>query len=322
MRKLATTLIAGLMALTAGNAFAAATLRPTVNVAGSVVTIGDFYTEAGDMAQTPIFRSPDLGTTGNVSAMIIAQQAQAAGFIQAGTNNLTTVSVHRLSIPVDEALISDILRNAFAERARIPAEDIDISYNTPLPMEMHADADAISPLTIRHINWSPQTARFKVILNIVQEGVTKPISILGNASQMVSMSTLARRLDRGTIITAKDIREERKPAARYAGREFLTATDLIGMEVRRNMRAGSTLTPRDVGAPVLIKRGAKVTVIYKIPGMNITTQGKAKSDGGKNDLIEIVNPISQKTILAEVVGKNIAIVSGAITQVAALLGNR
>ncbi|SDR37069.1 flagellar basal body P-ring formation chaperone FlgA [Pseudovibrio sp. Tun.PSC04-5.I4] len=322
MRKLATTLFAGLMMLTASNAFAAATLRPTVNVAGPVVTIGDFYTEAGDLAQTPIFRSPDLGTTGNVSAMIIAQQAQAAGFIQAGTNNLTTVSVHRLSIPVDEALISDILRNAFAERARILPEDIEISYTTPLPMDMHADVDAISPLTIGRINWSPRTSRFKVILNIVQEGRTKPISILGNASQMVSISTLARRLDRGTVITAKDIREERKPIGRYAGREFLAAADLIGMEVRRNMRAGSTLTPRDVGEPILVKRGAKVTVIYKIPGMNISTQGKAKSDGGKNDLIEIVNPISQKTILAEVVGKNIAIVSGATTQVAALLENR
>ncbi|KZL23121.1 flagellar basal body P-ring formation chaperone FlgA [Pseudovibrio sp. WM33] len=322
MRKLATTLIAGLLALTASSAFAASTLRPTVNVTGPVVTIGDFYTEAGELAQTPIFRSPDLGTTGNVSALIIAQQAQAAGFIQADTNGLTTVSVHRLSIPVDETLISDILRNAFAERASVQPDEIEISYHSPLPVNMQADANSISPLTIGHINWSPRTARFKAILNVVQEGQSKPISVIGNASQMVSITTLARNLERGTVITAKDIREERKPASRYAGREFLAAADLLGMEVRRNMRSGSTITPRDVSAPILVKRGAKVTVIYKIPGMNITTQGKAKSEGGKNDLIEIVNPISKKTILAEVIGRDIAIVTTAKTQVAAVLENR
>ncbi len=139
---------------------------------------------------------------------------------------------------------------------------------------------------------------------------------------MVSITTLARNLERGTVITANDIREERKPASRLAGREFLAAADLVGMEVRRNMRSGSTLTPRDVSTPVLIKRGAKVTVLYKIPGMNITTQGKAKSAGGRNDLIEIVNPISNKTILAEVVGTNIAVVSTTSTQVAAVLETR
>lgn len=322
MRKLVSILFAGFLALSAGSAFAAPTLRPVVNVTGPVVTIGDFYTEAGDLAQTPIFRSPDLGTTGNVSALIIAQQAQAAGFIRADTNGLTTVSVHRLSIPVDETLISDILRNAFAERASVAPEEIEISYNSPLPINLQADANSVSPLTIGHINWSPRTARFKAILNVVQEGQSRPISVIGSASQMVSMTTLARNLERGTVITAKDIREERKPASRYAGREFLAAADLIGMEVRRNMRSGSTLTPRDVSAPVLIKRGAKVTVLYKIPGMNISTQGKAKSAGGKNDLIEIVNPISKKTILAEVVGNNIAVVTTANTQVAAVLGTR
>ncbi|AEV38595.1 flagellar basal body P-ring biosynthesis protein FlgA [Pseudovibrio sp. FO-BEG1] len=322
MRKLAITFFAGLIALAAGSAIAAPTLRPTVNVTGPVVTIGDFYTEAGDLAQTPIFRSPDLGTTGNVSALIIAQQAQAAGFIQADTNGLTTVSVHRLSIPVDEVLITDILRNAFAERASVQPDEIEISFSSPLPVNLQADANAISPLTIGHINWTPRTARFKAILNVVQEGQSKPISVIGNASQMVSITTLARNLDRGAIITANDVRQERKPASRYAGREFLAAADLIGMEVRRNMRSGSTITPRDVSTPVLVKRGAKVTVLYKIPGMNISTQGKAKSEGGKNDLIEILNPTSKKTILAEVIGKNIAVVTTSNTQVAAVLGNR
>ncbi|KZL21351.1 flagellar basal body P-ring biosynthesis protein FlgA [Pseudovibrio axinellae] len=322
MRKLATTFFAGLMALAAGNAFAAPTLRPTVNVTGPIVTIGDFYSEAGDLAATPIFRSPDLGTTGNVSALIIAQQAQAAGFIQAGTDGLTTVSVHRLSIPVDEALISDILRNAFAERANTQPDQIDISYTSLLPMNLQADANAVSPLTIGHINWSPRTARFKAILNVVQEGQSKPLSVTGSASQVISIATLARNMDRGAIITANDIRQERKPAYPYARRELLAANELIGMEVRRNIRAGSTLSPKDVSTPVLIKRGAKVTVIYKVPGMNISTQGKARSEGGKNDLIEIINPISQKVILAEVIAKNMAVVTTTNTQVAAVLENR
>lgn len=320
IRFLASCFVTAVLTLAGTTAFAQSVLRPSVNVAGPYVTIGDFYTNAGEFAETPIFRSPDLGTTGNISALIVAQQAQAAGFVPADTSGLSNVSVHRLSVRVDKDLLLQTLRPTLAEHIGTNAEELQVTLFPSTPLDQQADSNVIQPLTLNHLTWSARNGRFTAVMSIVQDGRTRTISAMGSAEPMVRISTLTRGLTRGDVISAADIREERKPASRYAGREFLSANELIGMEIRRNMRTGSALTPRDVRAPILVERGAKVTVLYRIPGMNITTQGISKSAGGKNDLIEIQNPISKKVILAEIVDRNTAIVTTASNRLATLAG--
>ena len=320
IRVLTSLLVSATLTFIGTAALAQSTLRSSVNVTGPYVTIGDFYTNAGNFADTPIFRSPDLGTTGNISALIVAQQAQSAGFVPADTNGLSNVSVHRLSVLIDEELILSTLRPTLAEHIGTNIEELKITLFPSTPLNQQADANVLQPLSLNHLTWSARTGRFTALMSIVQEGQTRTISAIGSAEPMVFISTLARHLNRGDIITTTDIREERKPASRFAGREFLSVSELIGMEVRRNMRTGSALTPRDVRAPILVERGAKVTVLYRIPGMNITTQGISRAAGGKNDLIEIQNPVSKKIILAEVIGRNTAIISTSNNHMATLVG--
>ena len=47
--------------------------RPRRSVAGDIVRIGDLVENAGIVAQVPIFRAPDLGFSGTVSAEAVAR---------------------------------------------------------------------------------------------------------------------------------------------------------------------------------------------------------------------------------------------------------
>ena len=70
-------------------------LRSQVMTLSEIVTVGDFYSNAGMIASKPLFRSPDMGTSGNVPAKLVAERAKAAGLNLAGTDGLRTVVVHR-----------------------------------------------------------------------------------------------------------------------------------------------------------------------------------------------------------------------------------
>ncbi|WP_102866835.1 flagellar basal body P-ring formation chaperone FlgA [Pseudovibrio exalbescens] len=299
-------------------ASAAPHLRPHVITTGAVLTIGDFYEGAGEFADTAIFRSPDHGETGKVPARDIARQAQAAGFWEAGTDGLDIVTVHRKSVEVTADLITQMVRSKMTTQALAEDEDIEIRWATPLPAGIHADAGVADPVSLTHLNWMQSNGRFAATFNIVKDGRTHSLTFNGNANRMVEVTTLARRIKRGKIISSRDLRTERIPAQRMARRSALDAEEAVGMAARRTLRAGSILSSRDVTAPLLVKRGEKIMVTYAIPGMQLTTIGRAKADGSMGDIIEIANMRSNKIVLGTVTGNGRAEVSTLTQSVASL----
>ena len=68
-------LLAGFLALPAQAGETAGekpVLRSQVMTLSDIVTVGDFYSNAGMLASKPLFRSPDMGTSGNVPADVVA----------------------------------------------------------------------------------------------------------------------------------------------------------------------------------------------------------------------------------------------------------
>src|SRR5271167_1076803 len=79
-------------------------LKSSVTVSGDVVRIGDLVENAGPVADIPIFRAPDLGTTGAVATDRIVDAIRAHELIGIDTRGLSDVLVTRASrtIPVQE----------------------------------------------------------------------------------------------------------------------------------------------------------------------------------------------------------------------------
>src|SRR5664280_3344965 len=93
--------IAALLAL--GAAAAAAPdqerpkLKPEATVTGNIVHIGDLIEHAGIVAKVPIFRAPDLGSTGTVSADVVLEAVRAYALVGLDTGDVSEVLVTRAS---------------------------------------------------------------------------------------------------------------------------------------------------------------------------------------------------------------------------------
>src|SRR6266536_895764 len=72
-------------------------LRATVNVTSDIVRIGDLVDNAGPAAQTPIYRAPDLGTTGSLPVSQVVNALRAHQVIGVDIRDLKEISVTRLA---------------------------------------------------------------------------------------------------------------------------------------------------------------------------------------------------------------------------------
>src|SRR5215472_17177885 len=68
-------------------------LKREISVASDLVRIGDLIDNAGERARVPIFRSPDLGQTGTVSAERVIEAVRAHGFTVVETSGVSEVAV-------------------------------------------------------------------------------------------------------------------------------------------------------------------------------------------------------------------------------------
>jgi len=114
-----------------------------------------------------------------------------------------------------------------------------------------------------------------------------------------------RELLRGELVTAADVRLEQQDLTQlHSG--YLSALDLaVGKRVKRTIRQGGIIKPRQVVAPTLIKKGAEVTIRVNSNRIQVSTKGKALSSGGPGERIRVRNLSSNKVLEATVVSAGI-----------------
>src|ERR1051325_3759818 len=68
-------------------------LKAEATVTGDLVRIGDLVANAGIIADVPIFRAPDLGATGMVSAESVVEAVRGHALVGLDTGGLREVAV-------------------------------------------------------------------------------------------------------------------------------------------------------------------------------------------------------------------------------------
>src|SRR5262245_3753391 len=104
------------------------TLRGTVNVSGDLVRIGDFIDNTGGLAQIPLFRAPDLGTTGTVPVMQVLDALRAHGVIGVATGDIRDVVVTREARTLSQKEIETEVARALERRNGL-GEAANLSLN-------------------------------------------------------------------------------------------------------------------------------------------------------------------------------------------------
>ncbi|GGB37371.1 flagellar basal body P-ring biosynthesis protein FlgA [Roseibium aquae] len=293
-------------------------LRSEVHTLSGIVTVGDFYVGAGEFAEVPLFRSPDLGTSGNVPASMVAERARQAGLIMAGTDGLRQVVVHRRAEVFDRQRLIDLITGELAQReASLTPDLIEMTFDRPVETLEANPADA-QPVRFDQVLWSRTTGRFSITGTVATESGRRPISFSGRAQELMEVATLAQPLQRGSILKEEDIVFTRLPRNAVPSRALTDPAEVVGLAARNPLRANTPLSRTDFAKPILIERGENVTITYEIAGMKLTTRGRAMDDGAVGDLIDIKNLESRRFVPAMVVSRGQVVAQPASARVARL----
>src|SRR5665647_3541965 len=108
-------------------------LKAEAIVTGDIVRIGDLVEHAGIVANIPIFRAPDLGSTGTVPADAVIEAVRAHALIGLDTDGVAEVVVTRASRTIPAKDIEDSVANALSKQFALGApKDITVNFEREL----------------------------------------------------------------------------------------------------------------------------------------------------------------------------------------------
>jgi flagella basal body P-ring formation protein FlgA len=291
-------------AQTRDDVIAAPVLRANVSVAGDLVRIGDVIDNAGSFGKIAIYRAPELGTTGTLPTVQVLSVLRAHQVIGVDTRDLREISVTRLARTLLPREIELAVAGALEHRYGFgDAANLSLTFDRDLgDIKLEAaNSGALQPASVRY---EPRGNRFDVTLEIANENIAAPtrLRFTGTAIETVEAAVLARGVERNEVIKSSDVVIERRPKAE-AGSDAASRDRAVGMQARRQLRAGQAVRLADLAKPDLVQRDQSVTLIYDTPGLYLTVRGKAQDSGTEGDVVNVLNLQSKRAVQGVVTGR-------------------
>ena len=280
-------------------------LRPAVTVSADVVRIGDLIDNAGAVADEPVFRSPDAGTTGTVAVQQVLNAIRPYHIYLIDTADLTEVEVTRAGRTIDVATVEARIAATFAGHYGLgEAKNLRVTLDG-LVRPVTIEASATSDLGMINASFDKRTGRFDITFEVPgsQAARRMPLRLTGTLIETVATVVLTHTLARGEVIKVNDVTVERRPSGEIA--EPITSVgEAIGLTLRQPLRGGQALRRADLMKPELVHRDDNVTLVYEVPGLLLTTRGKALEGGAEGDIVNVANLQTKRTIQGIVSGPN------------------
>ncbi len=139
-----------------------------------------------------------------------------------------------------------------------------------------------------------------LVLFMVNGKVEKKVwvNVQIEVSREVVVST--HLLSRHSIITQDDLRLEKMNLADVPPDVVTDPLEIIGMRTKRVVDAHLPLCISFLEMPPVVKRGDLVTIVAETDAIKITTQGVVIENGGKGDMVRVVNTSSKRELFARV----------------------
>lgn len=285
-------------------------LKAEATVTGSFVHIGDLVDHAGIVAKVPIFRAPDLGFTGTVSANDVAEAVRKHALIGIDTGGITEVTVTRAARTIPVKDIESLVTRALSVQFNIgKLNEISVVFDREMKA-IHVEPSALGEPKIAHITYNGRSGRFDATLDIPTGANSHGfLRIGGRAQATVEVVTIARPLDRGTVLKDSDVLLEKRPRAEI-GPDVITDRDqAVGLAARTQLQPGRPLRAVELMKPELVRRNETVTLIYEVPGISLTVRGKAAESGAEGDTITVLNEQSKRSVQGVIVGPGRVLIS-------------
>lgn len=274
----------------------AASLRQQVTVDSDLVTLGDLVDPVGAKAGVAVFRAPDLGTSGVISAQRVIDAAARHGlFVEAA--GIGSVTVSRPSRVVDATEIEAALREDLSRRGLLGGDSSASIRVSGLASAIHLPTRLTAPAAVTALEHDESTGTFRAQVSIADDhgGIALSVRARGRLTRYVDVPVVSRRVDRYAIIGPSDVTLKRMNSAAAPDR-ILAVGDIVGKSATRILRPGAPVTARDLSAPILVRRNALVTMRVRAGRLLLSAKGRALADGAAGDRIAVINAASRRVV--------------------------
>ncbi len=277
-------------------------LKPMATVASEIVRIGDLIENAGVVADVAIFRAPDLGQTGSVSASRVIDAVRPHHIIGLDTRGLAEVVVTRASRSITSKDVeARIVRALAGQYGLADAKSLTVTFDNEM-RTLQIEAGVSAELRIARLAFEPRTGRFDVSFELPGSAVARKLALrfTGSLTETFEAAVPTRQIAQGEVLKASDFTVARRPKLEFASNLVMNAEQASGFSARRALRAGQVVHQSDLTRPEIVARNETVTITYEVPGIVLTMRGQALESGAQGDLINVLNGQSKKTLQATI----------------------
>lgn len=278
-------------------------LRPSITVSGDMITFGDVFANAGDLAQVQLGHAPMPGQRMALDPAWLAARAVDHGAQWSNMSGLQRVLVSRSGDRMDNIQIAQMLSDELQHQTGnsysvlVSATSGSIFLSTDGMQTAFVDSLHIDPAS------GLVTAR-------IATGSGAPVTVRARAFVNRQVPVLTHAMARGDVIKDSDITWTSMRADRTGASAILKEDDLVGKEAKRNLRAGVLLRDHDVALPNAVTKGEMILIAYEVPGLKLTARGRVLENAPVGETVRAVNLQSNRTINVTIVapGKGLAVV--------------
>src|SRR5258708_32494854 len=198
------------------------TLKGAANVTSDIVRIGDLIDNAGAAADTPIFRSPDVGTTGSVPVQKVLDAIRLHHIYLVDTGSLSTVEVTRSGRSIEASEIEARIAGTFAGRYGLgEAKNLTVTLDRPA-QPVTIEASVTGELVVRTATLEPRSGRFGITFDLPGSPAPRrnPLRCGRTLVEAAPTTVLARALARGAVVKASHLAVEPPPKSEIPAAEF------------------------------------------------------------------------------------------------------
>ena len=276
-----------------------ATLNLQIRLDAGVIQIGDLWRNAGTKATTVIGPAPPPGHAIVIEAAQLAYIARLYDVNWQPVSGVERCSVERAGRVLARDEVIEPIRHSLLAAGIPDTMSLELASFTPVLVPPLA-----FPLVmVEGLSYEPATDHFSANLSISADGMpTQIMRVAGRVVQLASAVVATRRLLPDEVIAAGDVRLVQLPERRLGGDAVSDPALVVGLAARRAIALGQPILSGDIGQPVMIAKGATVVLLMDTPGLSIAAQGLALASGGRDDTIQVMNPLSRAVMAARVIG--------------------
>jgi flagella basal body P-ring formation protein FlgA len=227
----------------------AASLRTVTTLHAPVVRLSDLFDDAGANANRVLGPGPAAGGRIVVEAAQLGAIARQFGVDWRPASSADRAVLDRPGRPLRRDDVLDAVRRAVMAAGASSDCDIELAGFTPPLVPEDADPRPV----VSDLDYDANAGRFSAALSVAGTGM-EPIHVrvAGRVDDTAEVPVATTRLPGGTVLRPEDVHIARVHVAMLRGEVVHRSSDVIGMQLKRQIVAGQPLEAADLMRPALV----------------------------------------------------------------------